>query len=251
MMANGSLLGKNNIPTNTSASGLWKLPEQHIARLGTGWPAFIDTTNLVVYYDGPRYSGTTWTNLASTGSTYNGSMSNVSYSSGDLAMSFNGSSSYVQITRPVQDDFTLICQFKTTQSTGSASNWYQGMGLIDGEVGGSTTDYGLSIGAGKPMFGTGNPDTTIVAASALNDGNWHIAAGTRVKSTGTIKLYIDGSLVDTKTASTSSLTAPTNLTVGSIQAGGNYFSGSIARVLIYSRALSATDITANYNAIKR
>lgn len=251
MMANGSLLGKNNIPNSSTATGLWKLPEQHIAKLGTGWPTAIDTTNLVVYYDGPSYSGTTWTNLASTGSTYNGAMSNVSYSSADLAMSFNGTSSYVQMTRPVADDFTLICLFKTTQSSGSSANWYQGMGLIDGEVGGSTNDFGLSIGAAKVLFGTGAPDTTVASTSTYNDGNWHVAAGTRTKSTGSIKLYVDGSQVATATASTSSLTAPTNLTVGRIQAGGNFFQGSIARVMIYSRVLSATDITANYNSIRR
>lgn len=252
-MGNGNLIGKSNVPTLATASGLWRLPEQHLAATNSSWPDTIDANGLVVNYSGPVYSGTTWTNLGSGSTTYDGTMSNVTYSSSDLAMSFNGTSSYVRMTRPVQDDLSLVCQFKTTQSSTAATDWYNGRGLIDGEVSGVVADFGMSMADGKILFGSCNTGTTITTSNRYNDGAWHIAVATRTKSTGVIRLYIDGSFINSSNSGfTGSLTAPTYLTVGCIQQGiTNFFSGSISRVLIYNRVLSDSDVTANYNAIKR
>jgi hypothetical protein len=216
-------------------------------------PQIIRDSSLVLGLDASdtnsnyRSTGRIWNDLSgnnNTGSIVNGAALN---NDGYGSFTFNGINNYITLTRPVQDDFTLSCWFKTLQSFGTSDSWYNGAGLIDGEVAGTANDFGLTIGSGKILFGTGNSDTTITSSLTYNDNNWHQATSTRVKSTGVIVLYVDGIQVATATGGTNSLTAPTSLRIGSIQTNINFFSGSIANVQIYNKALSATEIQTNYN----
>ena len=217
------------------------------------------TSGLVVHLnaaDSSSYggSGSTWTDISGSGTSYNATLNNspTFVNSGTKHFSFDGSNDYARISRPVSDDFSLGIWFNTTVNTGnggSSYQWWSGRGMLDGEVGGTTDDFGMSMGAGIVMFGTGNSDTTIRSTSALNDGNWHYALATRNKTTGAIQLYIDGSLVaSTTTNNTSSLTAPSYLDIGRLQAGGDYWQGKVSKVHIYNRVLTSTEVTTNYNA---
>lgn len=163
--------------------------------------------------------------------------------SGKPVVRFDSASiNHLVINRPVQDDFTIVCVFRSSQGLSSSYSWYNGAGLVDGEVGGATTDFGLSLNAdGKLLAGTGAPDVFLNSASGYNDSSSHVATFTRTKSTGTIALYVDGTACGTVTGSTASLTAPSRLTIGSIQTDTNYFSGDIAEIIIYSSALSDAD----------
>src|SRR5512138_1360714 len=76
-------------------------------------------------------------------------------------LKFDGVNDFVEISRPVSADFTIECWFRSTKTAGTDAHWYQGLGLVDGEVGGAANDFGLSFGNGKALFGTGSPDTTI------------------------------------------------------------------------------------------
>lgn len=217
-------------------------------------PAII-STGLVVRLDAgvsTSYpgTGTTWTNIGSGGSTYNATLSNMTYSStGGGSFALNGSNSSTSITRPVEDDFTIMCWFLTSSSDGTAAQWYQGRGLVDGEVGGVSNDFGTAIGAGKIMFGTGNPDSTLVSTGTYNDNKWHCLAATRVKSTGARVLYANGASVASGNGNTNSLNGPTTLSIGRTP-GASYFTGSIAVVLIYNIALSAGQVNNNYQVQK-
>lgn len=215
------------------------------------------TSGLVVYLDAADSSsyggsGTTWTDISGSGTTYNATLNNgpTYVSSGTKHFSFDGSNDYARFSRPVSDDFSLGIWFNTTVNTGSGnSQWWSGRGMLDAEVGGTTNDFGMSMGSGIVMFGTGNSDTTIRSSSALNDGNWHYALATRTKSTGAIQLYIDGSLDDsTTTNNTSSLTAPSYMDIGRLQAGVEYWQGKVSKVHVYNRVLTSTEVTTNYNA---
>lgn len=212
----------------------------------------IVTTGLVVHLDAGNsssYSGTgsTWTNLAG-GS--NATLTSATYSStsGGGSFAFDGSTSYALITRPVEDDFTLSCWFSTSSGAGTVGSWWQGVSLIDGEVPSFVADYGTSMGEGKVMFGTGQPDTTITSPSTYNNGSWHHMTATRTKSSGALALYMNGSSVATGTGGTDSLTAPENLGIGGGVEGVTYFAGSIAVVMIYNVALTSTQVAQNYNA---
>ena len=165
-------------------------------------------------------------------------------------MRLNGTSQYGTLTRPVADTFSLNCWFKTTQNAGVAGQWYQGMGLMDCEVSGSANDFGLSMGAGKILFGIGTADTTIASPLSYNDGNWHNACATRNRTTGIIKLYVDGVEVDNGTGNTASLTTATTMGIGRLQTALNYFSGDIGLCQAYNVELTDAQVLQNFNAYK-
>jgi len=215
--------------------------------------AFIVNTGLVVCLDAINSrsytgSGTTWYDLS--GNSTDAILTNSpTYGSGSFT--FNGTSQYASMTRTISDDFSLLCWFKTSSSAGSGSGqWWAGNGLVDGEVAGTANDFGLSIGAGKLLFGVGNTDTTIVSTSTYNDNIWHCVVATRVKSSGAMTLYVDGYSVATGTGQTGSLTGPTNITIGVLQTIVNYFTGSIGSVLIYNKALTGAEVLQNFNAYR-
>jgi hypothetical protein len=200
-------------------------------------------------------SGTTWTDLSGRGNT--GTLVNgVGYNSSNLgSLVFDGTNDYAVLSRPVQNDFTLSCWFKTTQSftiyTSGAFQWWQGAGLVDCEVGGIVNDFGLALNAAKVSFGVGgSSDTSIQSPLTYNDNVWHYAVATRIRSSGALVLYVDGILVASGTGGTNSLTTPTQLRIGSLQTGSNFFSGNIAQASIYNRALTAAEIQQNFNALR-
>jgi len=164
--------------------------------------------------------------------------------SGAQVGSFNGSSSYVAIPRSIQDDFTVALWVKTSGTGGTGTFWWQGDGLVDGEVAGSLADWGMAVLNGKMAFGVGNPDTTFLSNSLINDGQWHHLAASRNTSTGAVALYVDGALQTTGTGPTGSRTAPPGLRIGSLQseAAGSFFGGSMDSVRIYSKVLTAGEI---------
>ena len=129
----------------------------------------------------------------------------------------------------------------------SLINWYAGTGIVDAEVGGAANDFGLTIKqSGRILAGTGNPDTTIYHDGGYNNGRAHMVFFTRTKSSGTIKLYADGgttALASSSSATTSALTAPTRITIGSLQTlgAGRYLDGDVAEIIIYSRALTTEE----------
>lgn len=164
------------------------------------------------------------------------------------ALAFNGTNNFVPIVRPIQDDFTIEYWTKTTQVSLMGSQWFQGSGIVDGEVAGITNDFGTALLSGKASFGTGSPDVTIISKTKINDGNWHHIAATRTKSTGLMLLYVDGKLEASSagtTTSASSLTAPPRLLLGGTQTGVSFFAGQLDEVRIYTTALTQTQVQAD------
>jgi len=195
----------------------------------------------------PR-SGNLWTNIGSGDSTYNATLQNAPAYSASYGgnFSFNGTNQSTEISRPVQDDFTLSAWFKTTSTAGILGSAWQGIGIIDGEVPNIVNDFGLTMAQGRLMFGVGNPEVTITSPGVYNDNNWHHVVCTRVKLTGAMVMYVDGVQVVTGTGSTNSLTSPTVLKIGRSD-NGRYFQGNISSINIYSNALTATQVQSNYN----
>ncbi len=161
-------------------------------------------------------------------------------------LSFNGANNYVQISNTISGDFSIVFWVKSTQTAGTGK-WWQGDGLVDGDVSAVANDFGTSLLGGKFAFGVGNPDTTIVSTSSINDGVWHECVATRVRSSGTMSLYVDGNLQVTGTGNTNSLTASASLRFGQILSGGGFFNGSLDEIKIYNRALGNNEVSALYN----
>ena len=212
-------------------------------------------------------TGTTWKNLGFGGNTYDTSLyytplfTNIDSSS---YFTFNGSTQYGQMTRPVQDSFSWCILFNTIQIAGDpdAGAWYANGNpqIIGGDVNGTTNDYGIAIGIGTTFFGTGFAgfnDVTIKSDStAYNDGKWHYLVATKNKSTNTMQLYMDGVLNsvgfngDDTTLDACSVIRIAAESLNGIEPAFNFFSGKIAVVQAYNRVLSQSEINYNYNYLK-
>ncbi|MDB6063800.1 MAG: glycoside hydrolase family 2 [Pedosphaera sp.] len=158
---------------------------------------------------------------------------------------------YLAFSRPVKGDFTILCVYRSSQGIGTGTQFYQGAGLVNGEVGGVTDDFGVSLNAsGRLLAGTGRPDVTVASTgTSFNNGLPHIMTFKRTQSTGELKLYADGVLQGTATGGLQSLTAPSQLVLGAQQTLNNYLNGDIAEVKIYNSALSDADRSADENAL--
>ena len=187
--------------------------------------------------------------LDATGNGYNGTVTDATWNaSGKVngCLTFNGTNSQVQITNPVNADFSVVFWVKTTQTAG-AGQWYDGAGLVDGDHAGTANDFGTALVDGKFAFGVGNPDTTILSTSAINDGSWHQCVATRVQATGLISVYVDGIQQATGTANTNLLNTSTVLLFGRIATGGGYFNGSLDEIKVFNRALGNHEVSALYH----
>lgn len=171
--------------------------------------------------------------------------------SGRSFVHFNGAkNTWLTFSRPVQDDFTITCVFRSTQGIGSGNLFYQGAGLVNGECGGVVDDFGTCLFAnGSVCAGTGNPDVALNSAAGFNDGYFHVLTFTRTRSSGLLALYMDGVLVGTMTGGTTSLTTPAILALGAQQTAINFFDGDIAEVQIYASVLSDSERLAMENGL--
>jgi len=191
----------------------------------------------------------TWVDYSGNG--FNATQSNASQQPTYVTNAINGlpvvrfnsaASSYLSFTRPVQDDFTITFVFQSKQGSGTSTWYYNGAGLVNGEVAGVINDFGTSLNAnGQICAGTGSPDTPIYSGNGYNDGKPHIVTFERTETNGLIALYADSALVATATGGTESLTAPSVLTLGCIQTLIGFLSGDLAEVRIYNSVLQPSD----------
>jgi uncharacterized repeat protein (TIGR02543 family) len=216
--------------------------------------------NLNASYPG---SGTTVTDLSTAGrnGTLAGSPLPTFDSSGPKSFSFtrayvgNTSSTASKISvngNFLTDNFTLQTWIKTNQ-VGYNTAHYTTSYIMASECGGGANDWGLGVNSGgKLAFGAGPNDATFATTDSVNTNTWVNVAATREKSTGQIKLYINGVLKTTGTGNSgNSLTcsADGKTWIGNGQDAPAYsFGGNISSVLAYTSVLSASDILTNYNA---
>ena len=100
-------------------------------------------------------------------------------------------------------------------------------------------------------WGVRNTGSPLAAAFVLADfGNWHHFTGTYEGSSGTIKLYVDGSFVDTKTGAPAAITDLSSYFKIAKANGTSFGTGQISNVQIYNKTLTAAEVTHNYNVTK-
>lgn len=157
---------------------------------------------------------------------------------------FNGTNSQVLfLNRPVQDNFTIFCVFRSTQGLGSGGQFYDGAGLVSGTAPGMTNDFGVCLFAdGQASAGVGNPNVSLASVAGFNDGMPHLLTMRRMESSGELDLYLDGNFVGSQTGNTLPLNASAKLALGAQQTLNNFLTGDIAEVQIYNGALSDADL---------
>ena len=104
------------------------------------------------------------------------------------------------------------------------------------------------FGTDKLNAGHNGAWNTVVGATSLSLNTWYFAAVTYSDSTGW-KLYLNGR-EDGTSATTTTFNGNQEIVIGAYSSGNN-FTGRIASVQVYNRALTASEIVQNYNATKR
>ena len=190
-------------------------------------------------------SGATWTDLSGLGN--NGTLTaspTFSSTTNGGAFTFNGSSQYATTTLS-----------SATISDGTLSAWCYPIaspnaanfdGIIDGDLPGS---YGTGIGINNGTYQAILNNqfwTTIGQAVTLNQ--WVMVSMTFTATTALF--YLNGTQVANLNYTRGAVSPGTNYLVGKSAANARYFNGRIATAMIYDRALTADEITTNFNALR-
>ncbi len=206
----------------------------------------IVTDGLVLYLDAanPKSypgTGTSWYDLSGNGN--NGTMTgSPTYTSGKI--SFDGTDDYVSLSVPTinNSDISFCSWIKKLSNPSSYSqiignNNPQGALYVGPTTGGIFCQF--TIGGSTLNSGTYN--------MPLNE--WHYIVGTW-KTNDYIKLYVDGVWKIQSGVTYSGIPQSfSNIYIGRYS-GGTYFNAEINNSKIYNRALSATEILQNFNAIR-
>lgn len=212
----------------------------------------IVTDGLVLNLDAGNASsysgtGTTWTDLS--GNSNNATLYNspVFNSSNGGNLTFNGTNNYGEVPNnsslaSISSAITVSAWFKKSQGTG-----YKG--LVDkGRDGYGAWSLNVDETTNKVTFKAkiAGVNRSIVAnANYLNDGWMHVVG---VFDGTNLSIYQNGYISNSANYPGALGTNSVTVRVGSAN-DGLYFNGSVSQVLIYNRALSATEVTQNYNAI--
>jgi len=189
-------------------------------------------SSLLNYYRMADTSGTAIDDIetANNNGTYAGSptMAQAGGISGNNSVLFDGVDDYGSIARQISADFSIEFWFKSTQGIGTDPRWSQGAGMVDSNITGINNDFGISlrsdgvVTAGIGGGPSGGTDMSIPSAAGFNNGVWRHVVMTRVQSTGSFNLYIDGSLQSSGANNTGLLNAQANITFGRLASGANY-----------------------------
>ena len=190
-------------------------------------------------------SGTTWTDLSGNGN--NGTLVNgVGYNSSNLgSLVFDGSNDYVSVANsnslnPLTN--TLICWVKSNTSTWNDYGFLMSkrdVFVMHPNISSTTVNYYYRL----------NNAWVSQQITVSNITVWNMYAcswdGTNINA------YLNGALINSGVKTGPLNTADTGvLQIGKDDTYSRYLNGNIAQASIYNRALSATEIAQNYNALK-
>lgn len=162
------------------------------------------------------------------------------------ALKFDGTNDYATIPRPISGDFTIEYWMKTNQV--GYSGHITGTGVVDMEVGGAPGDYRNALVGDKITFGLGSngQDPTLFSNTSVNNGKWYHIAMTRDKSTGQIRLYVNGNLEANGSSGTGNITASSLITLGSVNtargSSTRSFNGTIDELRIWDVVRTPAEI---------
>jgi len=192
-------------------------------------------------------TGTTWTDISNNGN--NGTLINgPTFSSADYgSIVFDGTNDFVSgsgVFLPTQG--TITVWFKTSNTY--TNNYLFSLPWV------SSGNNGFDLGFGgtttfRGIITTTSGNAEITYSTTYSDNNWHMGALT-YNGTNAI-LYYDG--VARNSASTTGTirqTANGEFNVARFGSFGAYVAASITNVTVYNKALSATEITQNFNALR-
>lgn len=166
----------------------------------------------------------------------------------DGYFSFNGSTS--TLIFPENSDFNT--QTVTVEAWCNPTTLAQNGFLF--EKGQVNTQYSLFFNSNSTIYWRqgGLSDLIVTAGTYMTAGTWNQIVGT-FKS-GEQRVYINGNLVASNTATGTTGTNPNGCSIG-VYGGFNgarayYFNGTIANLKVYNRVLSASEVFQNFVALR-
>jgi hypothetical protein len=149
-------------------------------------------------------------------------------------------------------DFTMVVVFRTSTTGNTSSSFYLNTGLLGADLPGATTDWslvinGTQLGAGLGDGAGGCGSDFSLYGGNVTDGNPHI--GIYMRSGNTIRLYVDGVIVAEQTSLCTAARASEPFEIGAMTTAPYFFSGDIAEIQLYTRALNAFEIVSDDNTL--
>jgi hypothetical protein len=210
------------------------------------------STGLVAAYSFNEGSGTKVTDVS--GHNLNGTIVGATWTTGGKygnALSFNGTSSYVDLGNPAALQLTGSM---TIEAWVKAAANPPDDGQIVAKSDGSGWQFKTSPDTGPHTFGmqvtgTSGTNSQRYSTTARSLNTWYHIAGVYDATAGTLSVYVNG-VLDNGTlrnaVPTVQLNAAVNANIGR-RTGGFYFNGIIDEVRIYSSALSQGEIQNDMN----
>jgi hypothetical protein len=210
------------------------------------------TSGLVGYWtlDGSKTNWATGQTLDSSGNGNTGQMIGMSTSTSPVAgkigeaLKFNGTSSYIPATVSLSANVATGCAWiKSSNVANSQRIFAQG---TSGDASGNNFSLQIISSTIRGIVGNGGGGQFVGTGVSINSNIWYHVC--MVLGGGSLKLYINGSLAQTDTTSTTLATGSLGMAIGRTDNGSGvqYFQGILDDVRIYSRALSAQEVQQLY-----
>lgn len=199
-------------------------------------------------------SGTAWTDLSGNGN--NGTLTNgpTFNANNGGSIVFDGTNDWFSTPLSIGDASTSFSWggfVKVNAETGSGnrflfSNYTETsttpfFAIAFNNSGDNTFIYIRGVG-GTPVISSGNTN--------LDLNLWYYIIGVRDASANEVKLYVNGSLIETVSFSgTANVNSSVN-TYGGVRHVGTYINCNISVAHLYNRALSASEVAQNFNALR-
>jgi chitodextrinase len=213
--------------------------------IGTIHAAGGATAGLVAAYSFDQASGTSVADLSGSGNT--ATLRNATIVAGGKyggAVSLNGTNATVTVPESATLDLTAGMTIEAwVRPTGFAAS----QALVAKERAGGGFPYGVELDSGAPAgYVTTRSQKTARGRASLATSTWAFLATTYDGST--VRMYVNGTQVGSKTASGSIATSTGQLSIGGDSVWGEYFTGLVDNVRIYNRALSTTELAADQSS---
>ena len=192
-------------------------------------------------------SGTNWYDLSGNGN--NSTLTNgPTFNSSNIgSIVFDGTNDYVKPPNSTTFELTNFTFFSWVKTTIANTDQF----IIDCSSN-AALGFGYSYritSSNTIRFWAYSAQYYLDSISTLSTNTWYNIVVSYNNSTSTQKIYINGVLDNSNTASYTTPT-PSYLQIGAAQLFGMYFKGNISFIQMFSRALSAAEVTQNFNATK-
>jgi hypothetical protein len=203
---------------------------------------FLDAGNASSYPG----SGTAWTDLS--GNSRNGTLTNgPTYTSADGgSIVFDGTNDFVQCSGSIT---ATAATFVTWIRRNGPQSDYDGIIYSRGAAATGIQFFGTT---NRIAYTWNNAVNTYTWNSGLTlpDLTWCMIAVSVTSTTATAYLCQSSGITSATNTVSHTSTTLDDIKIGQDDLGGRFFTGNIATAMIYDRALSAGEITQNFNALR-